>query len=99
MPQNLIVIYHTKISEVNQTKFLGVITDSNLNWSAQIRYIQNKIAKGIGIITKTRKVFEYETLLSLYNSLIYPYITYCIHAWGNAFPMHIKPIVLLQRKQ
>ena len=36
--------------------------------------------------------------MSFYNSLIYPYITYCIHAWGNAFPTHIKPIVLLQKK-
>ena len=93
-----LLINHTKITEVNQTKFLGVIIDNNLNWSAHIRYIQNKIAKGIGIITKARKVFDYETLLSLYNSLIYPYITYCIHAWGNAFPTHIKPIVLLQKK-
>ena len=93
-----LLINHTKITEVNQTNFLGVIIDNNLNWSAHIRYIQNKIAKGIGIITKARKVFDYETLLSLYNSLIYPYITYCIHAWGNAFPAHIKPIVLLQKK-
>ena len=75
-----------------------MIIDNNLNWSAPIRYIQNKIAKGIEIIIKTRKVFDYETLLSLYNSLIYPYITYCIYAWGNAFPTHIKPIVLSQKK-
>ena len=64
-----------------------------------MRYIQNKTAKWIGIITKSRKVLDYETHLSLYNSLIYPYITYCIRAWGNAFPTHIyKPIVLLQKK-
>ena len=43
-----LLINHTKITEVNQTKFLGVIIDNNLNWSAHIRYIQNKIAKGLG---------------------------------------------------
>ena len=93
-----LLLNHTKITEVNETEFLGVIIDNNLNWSAHIRYIKNKIDKSIGIITKARKVFDYETLLSLYNSLIYPYITYCIHVWGNAFPTHIKPIVLLQKK-
>ena len=93
-----LLINHTKVTEVNETEFLGVIIDNNLNWSAHIRYIKIKIDKSIGIITKARKVFDYETLLSLYNSLIYPSITYCIHVWGNAFPTHIKPIVLLQKK-
>ena len=32
-----LLINHTKITEVNQTKFLGVIIDNNLNWSAHIR--------------------------------------------------------------
>ena len=93
-----ILINHTKITEVNRTKFLGVIIDINLNWSAHIRYIQIKISRGIKIITKARKVIDHETLLSVYNSLKYLYITYCIHAWGNVFPMYTKPIVFLQRK-
>ena len=34
---------------VNNTKFLGVIFNSKLNWSDHIRYIMNKISKSIGI--------------------------------------------------
>ena len=40
---------HT-IDETHQTKFLGVIIDSNLTWKQHIMYISGKIAKGIGII-------------------------------------------------
>ena len=47
---------------------------------------QQKIAKGIGVIIKARKLFDKVTLLSLYNSLILPYLSYCIHIWGKCIP-------------
>ena len=43
------------LANVNNTKFLGVIIDSKLNWSDHIRYIKNKISKSIGILTKIRR--------------------------------------------
>ena len=60
-----IVINQTRIQEVKETKFIDVIRDNKLKWSAHIKYISKKIAKGIGIILKSRKVFSNETLLSL----------------------------------
>ena len=72
-----------KIEEVRHTKFLGVILDNKLNWHAHCEYICGKMSKGIGIIIKARKVFNEATLLSLYNSLILPYLSYCIHVWGK----------------
>ena len=38
------------IPRVDCTKFLGVIIDEQLTWKPHIAYIQNKIAKNIGII-------------------------------------------------
>ena len=72
-----------RIEEVRHTKFLGVILDNKLNWHAHCEYICGKMSKGIGIIIKARKVFNEATLLSLYNSLILPYLSYCIHVWGK----------------
>ena len=40
---------------VSNTKFLGVIIDSKLNWSDRIRYIKNTISKSIGILTKIKR--------------------------------------------
>ena len=80
-----IVINQTRIQEVKETKFLGVITDIKLKWSAHVTYISKKISKGIGIILKSRKVFNTETLPSLYHTFVYPYLSYCIHMRGEAY--------------
>ena len=87
-----------RIEEVRQTKFLGVILDNKLNWHAHCDYICSKMSEGIGIIIKARKVFNEATLLSLYNSLILPYVSYCIHVWGRAYDTHLKNVLVLQNK-
>ena len=93
-----IYIANEIISEVNHTKFLGVILDNKLNWSHHISHVHNKVSKALGIILKARKVFNTITLLSLYNALILPYLTYCIHVWGNAYPTNLKKIAILHKK-
>ena len=65
-----LLINGNRISEVNETKFLGVIIDNKLNWSPHIMHISKKMAKGIGIILKARKVFDNVTLFSLYYTFI-----------------------------
>ena len=93
-----IVINQTRIQEVKETKFLCVIIDNKLKWSAHISYISKKVSKGIGIILKSRKVFSNETLLSLYHTFVYPYLSYCIHVWGKAYKTHLNDLVVLQNK-
>ena len=75
-----------------------MVIDNKFKWSKHLEYISNKISKGIGILTKVRSIFEETTLLSLYNSLILPYISYCIHVWGSAFDTHLRHLVTLQNK-
>lgn len=36
--------------------------------------------------------------MTLYNSFIYPYITYGIEVWGTASDNNIKPIIILQKR-
>ena len=57
-----------------------------------------KIAKGIGILLKARKCFNNETLLSLYHTFVYPYLSYCIHVWGRAYDTHLNDLIVLQNK-
>ena len=93
-----IVINGIRIAEVTETKFLGVIIDNKLKWSTHILYIRKKIAKGIGILLKARKCFNNETLLSLYHTFVYPYLSYCIHVWGRAYDTHLNDLIVLQNK-
>ena len=86
------------IHEVTHTKFLGVILDNQLKWAEHCKYIHNKISKSVGIIIKCRKVFDKSTLLTLYNSMVYPYLSYCIHIWGSTYGTHLSNLVCLQKK-
>ena len=93
-----LLINGNQIKEVNETKFLGVIIDNKLTWCPHIMYIGKKIAKGIGIILKARKVFNNEALFSLYYIFVYPYLNYCIHIWGKAYDTHLRHLIVSQNK-
>ena len=93
-----IKISNQEIERVHHTKFLGVIIDDKLNWSFHINATKNKIAKGIGVIYKARKLLNKSTLITLYYSFIYPYLHYGILAWGNTFKTTLDPIVKIQNR-
>ena len=37
-------------------------------------------------------------LLMVYNSLILPYLMYCIEIWGNTYEHRLRDLVLLQKR-
>ena len=93
-----IVMDNTILAKTSSLKYLGVIVDHKLNWIEHISYVRNKVSKGIGIMYKARRFLNKKSLLSLYHSYIYPYLIYCIEAWGCAAPSHLHSLFLLQKK-
>ena len=79
-------------------KYLGLMIDSNLSWKYHIESICQKISKSIGIIAKIRHYVPRRVLLSVYNSLIVPYLTYGIYCWGNCALTLQRKIVTLQKR-
>ena len=59
------VNYHD-IERVNTMKFLGVLLDDNLSWKEHIKYLENKIAKNIGLMYRAKPFLDKESLLALY---------------------------------
>ena len=86
------------ISETKSSKFLGVHIDNKLNWKMHVDYVSGKIARGIGILVKDRKVFSNECMINLYYAFIYPYLIYCNHIWGNTYKTTLSKLQLLQNK-
>ena len=39
-----------KMEMVKSIQFLGVLLDENLSWKDHIKYIENKVAKNIGLL-------------------------------------------------
>ena len=82
----------------SQIKYLGVYIDQHLHWGPQIKHINNKLAKNIGIITKLRCYVNLHTMKQLYYSFIYPYLTYAITSWGSACKTRLNRIRTKENK-
>ena len=95
---NDLVIDNASITRVNSAKYLGIIMDVKFNWIEHITYIKNKISKAIGNMYKARQYLNKSSLVNLYYSYVYPYLTYCIEVWGCACPTHLQCLFLLQKK-
>ena len=91
-------INNVEIDEVKSAKFLGVQIDNKLTWSTQIKHVQSKISKSISIMYKVKHLLDTTALLTLYNSLVLPYLNYCVEVWGNTYPTNLARIIKLQKR-
>ena len=56
------------------------------------------MSKSIGILIKARKYLPKDCLRTLYHTFVYPYLTYCIHVWGNTYSTYLDPIIKAQKR-
>ena len=93
--ENDLKINNIKLDQVSEFRYLGVILDDNLTWSSHMNYTANKISKTVGILHRLKYCLPQNVLLTIYNSLINPYLHYCILAWGNS---NTDRLLKLQKK-
>ena len=86
------------LKKVNQTQFLGVIIDENLNWKSHIDHISLKISKVTGILYRVRHNLTSDALLSIYYTLCYPHFTYCVAIWASTWPSFLNKLTVAQNK-
>ena len=91
-------IDNTVSEEVEHITFLGVNIDQHLAWKTHINFVCTKISKTIGMLYKAWFYVTRKSLLSLYLSLVYPYLTYHNVAWSSTYPTNINRIYLLQKR-
>ena len=93
-----LIVDGVRISVVDKTKFLGVVIDEYLTFEYHVKHVRGKVARGLGILYKGRRLLNKTSLLQLYNSFMYPYINYCICVWGNTCMTYLSPLIILQKK-
>jgi hypothetical protein len=94
----IITINNTPLKQVNSCKFLGLVIDHHLTWQEHINSVENKIAKNVGILSKLTYKLPKHILLTLYHSLIQPYISYCNIVWASTYKTRLNKIFSLQKK-
>ena len=86
------------LKQSNVVKFLGVYLDEHLTWKHHISFVCKQIAKSIGILFRSRFYLSVKTKLTLYYTLIYPYITYCNCTWSSTYVSNLNRILYLQKR-
>lgn len=89
------------IKVVPQTKFLGLIWDSKLNFRAHIDYLKKKCMKAMNVL-KVLAHYDWgadeRTLLHLYRSLIRSKLDYGCIVYGSASDSYIKELDVIQNQ-
>ena len=93
-------LFHNEsfIANKNVCKYLGVFIDSKLNFTAFINYVESKIAKSVGILSRLRCLLPSSTLLLIYFSLLQPHLLYGLLLWRSTFPSYLTNLQRLQNK-
>ena len=97
-PDLSICIDGSIINQSDSVKFLGLLIDPQLTWKHHIDLLCNKISKTIGVLYKIKHLVPRRVLISLYNSLILPNLSYCNVAWGNTFQSYLNRLYILQKR-
>ncbi len=93
-----ICINGMELERVCVTKFLGIMIDHRLTWTEQIKITRQKISKSLSILYKVKDILDTHSLLTLYNTLILPYLNYASEIWGNTYQSQLACVSLLQKK-
>ena len=92
-----LIINGKKISQVQKTKFLGVMIDHNLTFIQHMKFMKGKIARAHGLLNRGKKFFNKNTMKTLYNVFMLPYFMYCIEVWGRNCNKYLHNIVVMQK--
>ena len=69
----------------------------NLSWKHHIDHVAIKMSRTVGLICKLRHFLPRHTLLTIYRSLVTPYLTYGLTAWGKAYKPQLEKLLKLQK--
>ena len=95
---NHIMINGINLLQVEYTKFLGLYIDNDLSWKSHINYLSKLLSRNTGILNKLKYYFPTNIVLSIYSTLISPYLNYGSLAWGNCTKVLLDKLFLIQKR-
>ena len=86
------------IEQTDHVKFLGIQIDENLNFKHNIDEICLKLSKISGIFYRIRHNLTTQAMLSIYYTLCYPHLLYCVSIWASTWPSFLLQLNVAQNK-
>lgn len=93
-----VTVSNRDIIHVKETVFLGVILDEHFAWIPCITNVARKVSKTVGVMYKASFCLCKRSLITLYYSLQYPYLQYCVSVWGSTYPSNLNRMFMLQKR-
>ena len=87
-----------KIIPKTQTKYLGLVLDKHLTWSAHINILKIKLGRANGLSSKLRYSALQNLLITIYYAIFASHPSYVSQIWGQSKNQIINEVVILQRK-
>lgn len=75
--------------------FLGLTIDYQLTWKHHMNNICSKVSRTAGVLNRLKRLLPENVLQIIYNSLILPFLNYCLLSWGY---INTDRLLLLQKK-
>ena len=94
----IIKINNFPIKRVHEARFLGVIVDDKLTWSAHIRALKSKMSRYIGIMYKIKSKIPVNIRLQIYHSFVQSHLNFCSLVWGFSNRSNIEMLFRMQKK-
>ena len=90
------VFINNSIEEVNNTTFLGLELDNNINWKNHVAKILPKLSRACYVIRTMYPISSLKTLRMIYFAYFHSILEYGIIFWGNS--TESKKIFLVQKR-
>ena len=97
-PNLEITIDSCQISVVESVKYLGIYLDNKLTFGPYIAYLQSKLSRSIGIISKIKYYVPDRAILLLHLASFHSHITYGLIIWYSTYKTYSSKISKLQNR-
>ena len=78
-------------------KYLGIITDKDLNWHHQVSNVAAKLNRANGMLSKIRHFVNFNILKSIYHAILESHLNYSLTVWVLNANL-IERLFVLQKK-
>lgn len=93
-----IMLNENSIKEIQETKFLGLTIDKNLNWNSHVDQVIKKMSSGVFALKRMAKFCSLATLKVLYHGLIQTHLSYNICIYGATSKGNLDRLLIIQKK-
>ena len=93
-----ISINNNLLKQQHSAKYLGILIDDEINWKPHINNLRSSLSRSCFALSRLKNYVNKTTLKSVYYSLFYSKLRYCITSWGGCAESVLDPVVRLQKR-